>query len=60
VLGLGYDSIHVCPNKCVLFRKEYAKHDECMVCGASRWKDSSDGKNIFLRKYYDIFQLFQG
>ena len=59
-LGLGYDSIHVCPNNCVLFRKEYAKHDECLVCGASRWKDSSDGKNIFLRKYYDIFQLFQG
>jgi hypothetical protein len=27
-LGLGYDSIHVCPNNCVLFQKEYAKFDE--------------------------------
>lgn len=26
-IGLGYDSIHVCPNNCVLFRKEYAKLD---------------------------------
>lgn len=32
-LGLGYESIHV------LFRKGYAKHDNCPVCGLSRWKD---------------------
>jgi hypothetical protein len=38
-LGLGYDSIHVCFNNCVLFRKDYAKHDNCPVCGLSRWKD---------------------
>jgi hypothetical protein len=24
-LDLGYDSIHVCFNNCVLFRKQYAK-----------------------------------
>ena len=28
-LGLGYESIHVCPNNCVLFRKELAKNG-CM------------------------------
>jgi ssDNA-binding Zn-finger/Zn-ribbon topoisomerase 1 len=38
-LGLGYESIHVCFNNCVLFRKDYAKHDNCPVCGLSRWKD---------------------
>ena len=38
-LGLGYESIHVCYNNCVLFRKGYAKHDSCPVCGLSRWKD---------------------
>jgi hypothetical protein len=38
-LGLGYDSIHVCFNNCVLFRKQYAKLDECPICGLSRWKD---------------------
>ena len=38
-LGLGYESIHVCPNNCVLFRKENKKKDSCPVCGASRWKD---------------------
>jgi len=38
-LGLGYESIHVCYNNCVLFRKGYAKHDSCLVCGLSRWKD---------------------
>jgi hypothetical protein len=39
VLGLGYDSIHVCPNNCVLFRKQYAKLHNCSVCGMSRWKN---------------------
>ena len=37
--GLGYDSIHVCYNNCVLFRKEYANHNNCPVCDLSRWKD---------------------
>jgi hypothetical protein len=45
-LGLGYDSIHVCPNNCVLFRKELAKIDKCPVCGASRWKDEDTRKQI--------------
>jgi hypothetical protein len=45
-LGLGYDSIHVCPNNCVLFRKELAKMDKCPVCGASRWKDEDTRKQI--------------
>jgi hypothetical protein len=37
--GLGYDSIHVCFNNCVLFRKQYAKLDDCLICGMPRWKD---------------------
>jgi hypothetical protein len=39
-LGLGYESIDVCYNNCVLFRgKEYGKLDNCPVCKLSRWKD---------------------
>jgi hypothetical protein len=38
-LGLGYESINVCPNNCVLFRKEHETKDSCLVCKASRWKD---------------------
>ena len=34
-LGLGYESIHVCYNNCVLFRKNYANHDNCPICGFS-------------------------
>jgi len=45
-LGLGYDSIHVFPNNCVLFRKELAKMDNCLVCGASRWKDEDTRMQI--------------
>jgi hypothetical protein len=45
-LGLGYDSIHVCPNNCVLFRKQYAKHDHCPKCNASRWVDADGRKKI--------------
>ncbi|XP_006352028.2 uncharacterized protein [Solanum tuberosum] len=41
-LGLNYKKIHVCPNDCMLFRNEFAKKDvnECLICGASRWKNS--------------------
>jgi len=45
-LGLGYNSIHVCPNNCVLFRKNLEKNDVCPVCGASRWKDNGGRKKI--------------
>jgi hypothetical protein len=38
-LGLGYNSIHMCFNNCVLFRKQYAKLDDYPICGLSRWKD---------------------
>ncbi|CAD6334911.1 unnamed protein product [Miscanthus lutarioriparius] len=38
-LGLGYESIHVCYNNCILFQKDYSNHDNCPVCGLSRWKD---------------------
>jgi hypothetical protein len=39
-LGLGYESIHVCYNNCVLFRGDkYGKLDNCPVCEVSRWKD---------------------
>jgi len=43
-LELGYVSIHVCPNNCVLFRKTYAELDNCPVCEASRWKDHESKK----------------
>jgi hypothetical protein len=45
-LGLGYDSIHVCPNNCILFRKDYHNLDECPVCGSSQWKDGEGKKRI--------------
>jgi hypothetical protein len=38
-LGLGYDSIHICFNNYVMFRKQYAKLDDCCICGLTRWKD---------------------
>jgi hypothetical protein len=43
-LDLGYDSIHVCFNNCVLFRKQYAKLDDCPICGLSKWKDPARKK----------------
>jgi hypothetical protein len=39
-LGLGYEKIHACPNDCMLFWKENALDEACLVCGASRWKKS--------------------
>jgi hypothetical protein len=37
-LGLPYDSIHVCPNNCTLFRKENADLDACPKSNAPRMK----------------------
>jgi hypothetical protein len=53
-LGLGYNSIHVCPNNCVLFRKTLEK--KMFV----RFVVHQDGKTMveerrFLRKFCDIF-----
>ena len=45
-LGLGYVSIHVCPNNCVLFRKAYKHYDKCPICDASRYKDADGRKRI--------------
>lgn len=42
--GLGYEPIHVGFNNCILFRKQYANHDNCPVCGLSRWKDPARRK----------------
>ena len=55
-LGLGYVSIHVCPNNCVLFRKDLAMHDNCPKCNASRWKDA-DGKKSIPEKVLRHFPL---
>jgi hypothetical protein len=35
-LPKSYNSIHVCFNNCVMFRKQYAKLDDCPICGLSR------------------------
>ena len=55
-LGLGYDSIHVSYNNCVLFRKEYANHNNCPVCDLSRWKDL-DSKKKSTKKFLRHFSL---
>jgi len=56
-LGLGYESIHVCPNNCVLLRKDLAKHDNCPKCNASRWKDVFYHKTVRQKPYYRSFSL---
>jgi hypothetical protein len=55
-LGLGYEPIHVCPNNCVFFWKDYANHEYCPKCNASRWKDA-DGKRRIRDKVLRHFPL---
>lgn len=45
-LGLGYDSIHVCVNNCILFWKDHANLEHCPVCQESRWKDPNVKKRV--------------
>jgi hypothetical protein len=39
-LSLAVDKIHVCPNHCILYRKEYEFNMKCPICGVSRYKRS--------------------
>jgi hypothetical protein len=63
-LGLAYESIHVCKNNCVLFKKsklfdkDYSKLEVCLVCGESRWEDG-DGKRRVARKVLRHFPLIK-
>lgn len=41
-LGLGYKKIDACPNDCMLYWKENEHDSSCSICGASRWKPTSD------------------
>ena len=47
------DSIHVCPNNWILYRKTYAKRNDCPKCKASRWKypDKQKGALKVLRHF---------
>lgn len=37
-LGFAYKTWDACPKRCMLFRNEHANLDNCLICGASRWK----------------------
>ncbi|KAH7845930.1 hypothetical protein Vadar_007638 [Vaccinium darrowii] len=37
-LGFAYKTWDACPKSCMLFRNEHANLDNCLICGASRWK----------------------
>jgi uncharacterized Zn finger protein (UPF0148 family) len=39
-MSLGVDKIHICPDHCILYRKEYEFKMKCPVCGVSRYKRS--------------------
>src|SRR5438132_1182013 len=41
-LALDVQKVHVCPNHCVLYQKEYVHYDRCPVCKRSRYKRNDD------------------
>ena len=44
-LGLTSESIHACPNDCMLFWEANAEREICKVCKASRWKETTSVKS---------------
>lgn len=40
-LGFGYETLDACPNNCMLFWKDDAKLNKCLICKRSRWKPRS-------------------
>jgi hypothetical protein len=46
-IGLGYESIHVCKNDCMLYWKDDKGLQYCRICNTSRWVDkNTKGKKI--------------
>lgn len=45
--SLNYLKIDACVNNCILYRKEYADHEQCSKCGEKRWtmRKGTDVKN---------------
>ena len=41
-LDLRYDTIHACKYECVLFWKEFEDLQQCLTCGESQYKVSSN------------------
>jgi len=49
-LGLSYEKIHVCPNECILYRKDLADAEIFPKCNLSRSKCNSN--DVEYRKRY--------
>jgi len=66
-IGLGYISIHACPNDCILYWKDHVDSDSCPKCKVSRWKSvrkSLDGKHVYkvpskVLRYFPIKKRLQ-
>ncbi|XP_056864346.1 uncharacterized protein LOC108851199 [Raphanus sativus] len=43
-LGMTYESIHACPNDCMLYWEADAEREICKVCEVSRWKDNKSAE----------------
>ncbi|XP_060202613.1 uncharacterized protein LOC132631031 [Lycium barbarum] len=56
VLALKYIKIHACPNDYMLFRNQFAdkKVNECLVCGASRWKNKDKKIPAKFLRYFPL------
>jgi len=50
-IGMEYRKIHVCPNDCILYRKEFEGLHKCPRYGVSRYKvKDNDGNDDDMRK----------
>ncbi|XP_041016141.1 uncharacterized protein LOC121258662 [Juglans microcarpa x Juglans regia] len=56
-LDFKYHKIHVCPNDCILFWKEYADLNECPICKASCWMPNTHGSRVIPQKVLRHFPL---
>jgi hypothetical protein len=59
-LGQGYESIHVCKNKCVLFWGDSEELQACLKCKQSRWEDANGSRRVshkILRHFPLILRL---
>jgi hypothetical protein len=45
-LTLGIETIHACPNHCILYRKEHEFKEKCPTCNASWYKQNDNSEEV--------------
>ena len=57
-LGMTYESIHACPNDCILYWKKYKDRHNCPICHTFRWRSDYLAKRKGVKVPLKVLRYF--